>query len=102
MLEKVYIVYGSYSSYYHDFDTYEDIEQKEVKIYGVYTSEEVAKQEANGNGLNYIGVELNTFLNDQREFWCEKEESEEKCKTSKCLGCKHNTIYLNDSGYTLD
>ena len=59
------------------------------------------KQEANGNGLNYIGVELNTFLNDQREFWCEKEESEEKCKISNCLGCKHNTIYLNDSGYTL-
>ena len=101
MLEKVYIIYGSYSSYYHDFETYEDTEQTEVKIYGVYTSEEVAKQEAKGNGLDYIGVELNTFLNDQREFWCEKDESEEKCKTSKCLGCKHNTIYLNDSGYTL-
>ena len=101
MLEKVYIVYGSYSSYYHNFETYEDTEQTEVKIYGVYTSEEVAKQEANGNGLNYIGVKLNTFLNDQREFWCEKEESEEKCKISNCLGCKHNTIYLNDSGYTL-
>ena len=54
------------------------------------------------NAKCYSKEELNTFLNDQREFWCEKEESEEKCKTSKCLGCKHNTIYLNDSGYTLD
>ena len=96
MLEKVYIVYGSYSSYYHDFETYEDIEQTEVKIYGVYTSEEVAKQEAKGNGLDYIGVELNTFLNDQREFWCEKEESEEYLKSKNPIILDFLTLTLEE------
>ena len=102
MLERVYIVYGFYSSYYHDFSTYEDIEQKETRIYGVYTSEEVAKQEAERNGLKYIGAELNTFLNDRREFWCNKPDCEKECnETSKCSECKHNRVYLYDSGYEL-
>ena len=102
MLERVYIVYGFYSSYYHDFSTYEDTEQEETKIYGVYTSEEIAKQEAETNGLKYIGAELNTFLNDCREFWCNKPDCEKEYdENSKCSECKHNRISLYDSGYTL-
>lgn len=103
MLEKVYIVYGFYSSYYHDFSTYADIEEEETRIYGVYTSEEIAKQEAERNGLKYIGAELNTFLNDHREFWCNIPNCEKEYdENSKCSECKHDRVSLYDSGYALD
>ena len=73
-----------------------------MRIYGVYTSEEVAKQEAKGNNLLYIGVEPNTFLNDCREFWCGKGMYEGECGNSSCIGCQFSKVYLYDSGYALN
>ena len=101
MLEKVYVVYGFVSFYALDLSIHDD-RKEEVRIYGIYTSEEVAKQEAKGNNLLYIGVEPNTFLNDCREFWCAKGMYEGECGNSSCIGCQFSKVHLYDSGYALN
>lgn len=100
---KVYLVYGMHTRYYDDFDSYSHGEIEDVKIYGIYTNKENAKYIAEDIDKNVMEIELDTFLNDQRESTCiegccEKFDEDEFA----CDKCGFQQTLVNDSGITLN
>ena len=100
---KVYLVYGTYTRYYHNFDTYGDFEIEDAKIYGIYTTKEKAMEIAEDIDRNVMKIELDTFLNDCREEGC-MESYCDKCLSddTACEKCGKRYTIVNDSGYTIN